>query len=427
MHDPSNHSAQQRLPNQGPNGAETLLTALLDNVPDAIFFKDLQSRFTCISRAMVERSNFKTREEILGKTDFDLFDEKHAREAFEDEQAIIRNGKPFFNKIEKEIWPDGSISWVSTSKMPLYDEDGVIIGTFGISSDITRRMSAELKLKDTQKELLEASRLAGIAEISSGILHNIGNGLNSVNTTSNVLSERLANSRLGNLSKVVDMIRSHKGNIGQFITDDPKGSKIPEYLIQLAEILQSEQEALKEEVQQLQKYVEHLKAIVAMQQNYSRTSSLIDRVAPEDLMEEALKISEISLTRHGINVQRNFKQVPIIDVSRHKVLQILVNFIRNAKYAIDETGREDKLISVGLCSTEEGHVAFSVSDNGVGIDPGLLPKLFQFGFTTREQGHGFGLHACANTAKELKGRIEVDSDGKGRGARFTLVIPAEQK
>ncbi|MCC5833370.1 MAG: PAS domain-containing protein [Opitutales bacterium] len=425
MHDPSNHFAEQRLPNQSPKGAETLLAALLDNVPDAIFFKDLQSRFTCVSRAMVERTSIKSREEILGKTDFDLFDEEHARKAFEDEQAIVRTGEPFFNKIEKEIWPDGSISWVSTSKMPLYDENGAIIGTFGISSDITRRMSAELKLKDTQKELLEASRLAGIAEISSGILHNIGNGLNSVNTTGNVLSERLANSRVANLVKIAEMIRSNKDNIAQYISEDPKGSKIPEYLTQLSDILQSEQEFLKEEVQQLQKYVEHLKAIVAMQQNYSRTSSLIDRVAPEELMEEALKISEISLTRHGIDVLRDFKQVPIIDVSRHKVLQILVNFIRNAKYAIDETGREDKLILVGLQSTEDGNVAFSVRDNGVGIDPEVLPKLFQFGFTTREQGHGFGLHACANTAKELKARIKVDSEGKEKGACFTLVVPVQ--
>lgn len=286
-------------------------------------------------------------------------------------------------------------------------------------------METELKLKDTQKELLEASRLAGIAEISSGILHNIGNGLNSVNTTTNVLVERLNQSRLGNLEKIADMIQSHRNDLAQFLADDPKGSKLPDYIGQLSEMLNTERKELKEEINQLQKYVEHLKAIVAMQQNYSRTSSLIDRVAPEDLVGEALAISEISLTRHGIHVKRDFQAVPIIDISRHKVLQILVNFIRNAKYAIDGTGREDKFITMGLHTIQDGQVAFSVRDNGIGIAPENLPNLFQFGFTTREEGHGFGLHACANTAKELGGRIEVASEGPGKGACFTLIIPAQ--
>ena len=327
---------------------------------------------------------------------------------------------------EREVWPDGRVTWVSTSKMPLLAKDGSIMGTFGISRDITARKEAELKLAVTQKELLEASRLAGMAEIASGVLHNIGNALNSVNTSVSLLAEQVGKSRLGNLAKATQMMEQNQANLTEFLANDTRGKQLPGYLIQLSGVLSAEREAFQKEIDLLRRNLEHIKEIVAMQQNYASVSHITEDARPEELIEEALRISEASLSRHGISVKKIFDAVPLVNVSRHKVLQILVNLIRNAKHAMDDTGRSDKDMTITLRMSPEGRVQFIVADNGVGIPKENLEKIYTFGFTTRKNGHGFGLHSSANTAKELGGSLQTASDGPGKGATFTLELPASK-
>ncbi len=407
-----------------PEEAALYLKALHDNAPDAIYFKDCESRFTWVCKSMAEKRGIEDPSALIGTTDFDTFSKEHATQAFADEQKILRTGQPIHDIEEKETWPDGRVTWVSTSKMPLRDDYGGIIGTFGISRDITARVKAETLLASTRKELLEASRLAGMAEISSGILHNIGNGLNSVNTSVTLITEQLAQSRVVKLVKAAEMLRENESGLARFLTEDERGTMLPGYLIELSALLAEEQNALKTEVEQLRRYVEHLKSVVALQQGYNRTGSLVENAAPEELVEEAVQISALSLDRHGIDVLREFSPVPVIRVTRHKVLQILVNFIRNAKYALDESGRDhDKTITLVLGQTPEGKIAITVRDNGAGVAPENMASLFRFGFTTRKDGHGFGLHSSANTAKEIGGEVRAHSDGPGRGAAFTLELP----
>ena len=402
---------------------QQLLRALLENVPDCIYFKDLASRYIRVSRSTAQKSGLSDPKDMIGKTDFDHFAHEHAQASYDAEQNIIRTGKPIVDIEEKEIFTDGHVTWASTSKLPLYDREGRVIGTFGVSRDITARKEAEQKLSVTQKELLEASRLAGMAEISSGVLHNIGNALNSVNTSVALLVEQLMRSRLGNLGKVAEMLEQHNNDLTSFLSQDARGRQLPGYLIQLAGLLNAEREGFQRELESLRRNIEHIKAIVAMQQSYARVSSLMEDLAPADLVEEALLISEASLSRHGIGVQRDFQPVPLVCVTRHKVLQILVNLIRNAKHAMDESGRPDKEMSIALRLSPAGQVQIIVSDNGVGIPPENLTKIYTFGFTTRKTGHGFGLHSSANTAKELGGSLSGRSEGMGKGAVFTLELP----
>jgi PAS domain S-box-containing protein len=116
---------------------KSLLDALLNNVPESIYFKDLQSRFIRFSSSMLKLFKLEKPEELVGKSDFDMFDEEHSRPAYEDEQKIIRTGEALVDKIEKEVLPDGRVNYVNTTKMPLRDESSNIIGTFGISKDVT--------------------------------------------------------------------------------------------------------------------------------------------------------------------------------------------------------------------------------------------------------------------------------------------------
>ncbi|MCC5805005.1 MAG: PAS domain-containing protein [Opitutales bacterium] len=407
-----------------PEQAAVFLRALYENAPDAVYFKDRQSRLTWVCRSMAKKRGIEDASALIGTTDFDSFSKEHAEKAFEDEQNIMRTGRPIYDMEEKETWPDGRVTWVSTSKMPLRDKSGKIVGTFGISRDITARVEAETLLKSTQKELLEASRLAGIAEISSGILHNIGNGLNSVNTSVTLLAGHFAHSQVANLAKAAEMLRENRSDLARFLTEDKRGAMLPDYLTDLSSLLAEEQAALREEVESLRSSVEHLKSIVALQQGYARTNILVDEADPLELIEEAIQISALSLKRHSIDVIREFTPVPPICVTRHKVLQILVNYIRNAKYALDDTGRNaDKRITLILAPEPSGNVTITVRDNGIGVSAETMPNLFRFGFTTRKDGHGYGLHSCANTAREIGATVRAHSDGPGRGAAFTLELP----
>ena len=399
-----------------------LLGALLDNSPDPIYFKDAESRFLKGGKVHAKMFGLKSADELTGKTDFDFFTEEHARPAFEDEQEIIRTGQPLIGKVEKEVFKNGRVAWAITSKMPFRNKDNQIIGTFGISKDITVIKETEAKLEQVHKKLLEISRLAGMAEIATNVLHNVGNVLNSVNVSASLVVDSVKRSKISNLVKVVEMLRDHGHDLGAFITGDAKGKQLPAYLSQLSEHLLADQKMTIQELSSLLKNIEHIKEIVAMQQNYARISGIKETINVRELVEDGLRMNTGALDRHRVEVIREFDDVPLINVDKHRVLQILVNLIRNAKYACDELGREDKQMTVRVANGE-GRIKISVADNGVGIPPENLTRIFNHGFTTRKDGHGFGLHSGALAAKEMGGSLHVRSDGPGRGAAFTLELP----
>jgi PAS domain S-box-containing protein len=426
-----------------------LLSTLLDNFPDAIYYKDRQSRFVRFSKSTVEKSLAAARsrqresqssadpaelpahlagveqyaEYMLGKTDFDFFTEEHARPAYEDEQEIIRTGKPILGKLEEETHPDGRKTWCLTTKLPWRDKDGNIIGTFGISKDFTALKKAEVELEAAHKRLIETSRLAGMAEVATDVLHNVGNVLNSVNVSCSLAVDRVKASKAASLSKVSALLEENRGRLGEFLVNDPRGQQIPGYLAALAEHYTGEQSALLQELEQLRENIEHIKQIVAMQQSYAKVAGVTETVSAGQLVEDALHINAAALARHTVQVRREFEETPPILTDRHRVLQILVNLIRNAKYALDDSGQPDRLMTLRIGGDGDGHVRIQVSDNGVGIPPENLTRIFAHGFTTRHNGHGFGLHSSALAVRELGGSIQAQSEGLGKGATFTLLLP----
>jgi len=401
-----------------------LFQTLLDNIPDAIYFKDRQSRFVRFSRALLEKlPQVERAQDLLGKTDFDIFTEEHARPAYEDEQRIIATGEPIIGKVEKETHKDGRVTWCLTTKMPWRNARGEIIGTFGISKDITELKKAEAELEVVHRRLVDASRLAGMAEVASDVLHNVGNVLNSINVSCSMLLDRVRQNRFANLAKVPQLLREHAGRLDHFLTEDPRGKHLPGYLEAVSQALSEQQEFLLSELAQVRDHVEHIKQIVAMQQNYARMAGVEEQIEPVQLMEDALRINAAALTRHTITLIREFDPAPPILVDRHKVLQILVNLIRNAKYAVSDSGRPDKRIIARIRREGEEWLILEIEDNGVGIPAENLTRIFTHGFTTRPNGHGFGLHSSALAAKAMGGTLTVHSDGPGQGARFTLRIP----
>jgi two-component system, NtrC family, sensor kinase len=162
---------------------------------------------------------------------------------------------------------------------------------------------------------------------------------------------------------------------------------------------------------------------VAMQQSYAKVSGVFENLPAHRLVEDAIAMNIGAFERHGVVVDRQFSPVPLVRVDRHKVLQILINLLRNAKYALDESKRTDKRITISVSAANERSVHIIVADNGVGISPENLTRIFAHGFTTREEGHGFGLHSGALAARAMGGSLSVASAGTGCGATFTLELP----
>jgi len=291
-----------------------------------------------------------------------------------------------------------------------------------LEKEIGERGRMQIEIEQIHRRLLESSRQAGMAEVATNVLHNVGNVLNSVNVSALLVADGTRKSRVSYVGKVAALLENHAADLGGFLTSDPQGRQVPFFLSQLASQLTSEQQKTIEELELLRQNIEHIKEIVAMQQSYARIAGVLEIIPASELVENALTMNAAALQRHGITLVRDYGETPPLNVEKHKVLQILVNLIRNAKYACAETGRTEKIIQIQIARTGTG-VRITVLDNGVGIPPENLNRIFSHGFTTRKGGHGFGLHSGALAARELGGTLTVHSDGPGHGAAFTLILP----
>lgn len=295
-------------------------------------------------------------------------------------------------------------------------------GFYATGHDITERKLAERELAKTYQRLMEVSREAGMSEIATGVLHNVGNVLNSVNVSAALVVDQLRQSKIEDIAKICAMLDQHRTDLGEFIVSDPRGKLIPEYLGSLAGSLSLERDQTMSELQNLQKNIQHIKDIVAMQQSYAKHSGFSETVSVPELIEDSLRINSDSLTRHAVTVLRDFQSKPVAVLEKHKVMQILINLVRNAKFACTESGKAAKSITIRTTESEE-LIRIEVIDNGVGIPAENLTRIFRHGFTTRKGGHGFGLHSGALAAREMGGTLSVKSDGPGHGTTFTLELP----
>jgi PAS domain S-box-containing protein len=302
-----------------------------------------------------------------------------------------------------------------------------------IVHDITERRRAQEEVADLHRRLVEASRLAGKAEVASDVLHNVGNILNSVGVSATVLSQKARQTRCESLVKATRLLRDHEGDLTAFLTEDPRGKLLPILLEKLAETMNDEQRSILGELSSLTHDIDHIKAIVVMQQSYARVPvDVTEAIALAEVMDDALRIAGVTSwsphtdtnTDTDITVKREYAPGVRAVVDRHKVLQILVNLVGNAKQAIQAGAARRGEILARVCMEGPNEVRVEVLDDGVGIPQENMLKIFHFGFTTKPNGHGFGLHGGAVAAKEMGGTLSATSEGPGRGARFALVLPA---
>jgi predicted ATPase/signal transduction histidine kinase len=279
------------------------------------------------------------------------------------------------------------------------------------------------ELQEAQAELVATARRAGMAQIATNVLHNVGNVLNSVNVSSELVRQRLQQSKGPGLTRAVALLKDHIGDLGHFFTQDPKGRMLPGYLEQLAQALAAEREACTEELGALARSIAHIRAIVDMQQDVAGAPALREPARLADLVDDALRIDAPAFAQDGIVIDQQLGDLPPLPLDKVRLLLILVNLITNARQAMADNGARARRLTITAQLLPDARLCLAVADTGEGVAAENLTRIFAHGFTTRAGGHGFGLHSSALAATEMGGSLQVHSDGPGRGARFTLDLP----
>lgn len=308
---------------------------------------------------------------------------------------------------------------VSAELVELSDKKHIVVAL----NNITERKESEDELKRTYEKLVEAAHHAGMGEVATDILHNVGNVLNSINISANSIRDTLMNSRTKNLKKVIDMISDHAGDLNTFLVDDERGRHIPIYLTEAGKVMVDEQAQIMGKLESLTRNLEHVKQIIQSQQKYARVGGVEVLTSINEIIEDAVQINREGLVRHNVNLQLELTEFPEIHIDKQHVLQILVNLISNGKYAVSKSEEKERLLIIRSSIHGENRLRIDVIDNGVGISEENMTKIFQHGFTTKKEGHGFGLHSSALAAREMGGSLTVYSDGFGHGTTFTLELP----
>ena len=270
------------------------------------------------------------------------------------------------------------------------------------------------QLADAQRRLIETSRHAGMADIAIGVLHNVGNVLNSVNISVEALVARASNLRVGRLAEVTDVIEQG---------DAERRAKGVTYLRGVAAALGTDRDEMLRELHGLRDHVDHIKAIVSRQQTFATARCVVEPCGVQELIEDALLMSHAAILQYGVDVIRDYQEMPKVILDRHRALQILINLVSNARQSVVEASRPDKRLIVRSRRVGDARIRIEVEDNGIGIPCEHHARVFTHGFTTKKTGHGIGLHSSALAARELHGTLTFVSEGHDRGAMFALELP----
>jgi len=285
------------------------------------------------------------------------------------------------------------------------------------------------KLQRSREQVIETARVAGMSEIATGILHNVGNVLNSVNVSTNLATAKAERLAIRDLQAMTAVLSEHEGDLARFVTEDERGKQFLPFLGELASEMTSQRDELVGELRSLGNGVDHVIELVRNQQSYAGMSGVFEPTDLSEAVDAAMSICEQAYTLRGnIELVREYDpDMPRVAVDKHKLMEILVNLIQNAGQVMRDAETPNQRLVCRVGRDESGFAVIEVEDNGPGIAPENLARVFAHGFTTRREGHGFGLHVSANAATEMKGSLQAKSDGPGAGATFTLRLPLNPK
>ena len=295
----------------------------------------------------------------------------------------------------------------------------------GVAVDITDRKKDEQEILSLQNQLVISARLAGMADVAASTLHNVGNVLNSASVSATFLKERILQFKMKEVVDITSLLQEHLSQLPEYFDKDPQGKCVPEYLIALLQNIKNEHTLIDQEIDSLSIHLTHVNDIIVTQNDINRASGMNEKVFLPEVIDMALEMTDSYFAEHNIVLMKNYKKTSFVNIDKVKLLQILINLIRNAKDAVIENTIENtKVITFSIKEDSVANkIIMKIKDNGIGIPPENLTKIFTLGFTTKKHGHGFGLHMSALNAKEIGGSLNVESEGIGKGASFNLLLP----
>ena len=277
------------------------------------------------------------------------------------------------------------------------------------------------ELAAAQREMVDLAYRSGMAELASGVLHNVGNLLNGVKVTSQLLRQRFRESRVGSLQMALGLMAEHREDLGRFFESDPKGRDLAEYLVAVGRALEQERSLGLAEVDELAEGVQQVELVVAAQQRYSGVEGANEQVQLAEIVDDSLRLVRHEIEGADVTVVREDSELAPIRVDRTRLVQVLVNLIKNA---VEACSSVDGTIRVSVHAGEGGDQVIEVSDNGVGMGEEELGKVFGYRYSTKGGGRGLGLHVSALHVAAMGGRITAHSDGPQAGATLSIVLPA---
>ncbi|MEO7744301.1 MAG: PAS domain-containing protein [Usitatibacter sp.] len=408
--------------------AEARYRSIFENSNDGIFQNTPDGRLLAANPAMARMLGFASVEELVRERT-DVERQSYAQPALRREFKRQLQEKGSVNAFEYQVLrKDGTKIWVSENVRLVRDAEGKEFLYEGSVQDITERRRVEAELRQANLELVEASRRAGMAEVATGVLHNVGNVLNSVNVSATLVIDNLKVSRVSRMAAVVKLLRDHHDDLSHYLTADPAGRHIPELLEDLSGDWVAQHQFLATELDDLRANVDLIKRIIASQQGHvgagAGATESPESVALDQLLDEAVLAQQERLTRQRVRIEREFEHLAPLCVAKRKVVQILASLLRNARQACVASTEIDRCITVRI-ERLGSRAAISVRDNGTGIAQENLVRIFTPAFSGHQNFGGYGLHACALAAQEIGGELSAASDGVGRGSTFTLELPIE--
>lgn len=292
--------------------------------------------------------------------------------------------------------------------------------------DISRQVGIFIEREEAHIAINKLSREAGMAEVASSLLHSIGNVLNTVNTTAFLLRKKINTLETEKLSQVVTLLENNLSELGPFFTEHERGKHLLKYLSLLAQHSNADHEILLDEINNLSNSVATIKEIIDMQTSMNKPQPLMEQTLIPELLDSVLTIYNAKFKEKNISASTKNTVLHPVLTDKYKIEQILIKLVLNAIESLDKSSKKEKQLTLSANQSND-EIAIQIIDNGSGIEPKNLSRIFSFGFTTRSYGHGFGLHSSILAAKEIGGSLEAYSEGLEKGATFTLKFPNKNK
>ncbi|MCF6807021.1 ATP-binding protein [Thiotrichales bacterium 19S9-12] len=422
-----------RVVNQNLHYQKQYIEDIISSITSMLLILDKNFKVKLVNTALTDKLGYKG-SDLIGKPSKIIFqndtNNKKSIANFNQVKKYITSGKVLneetvcYNKNGNEI----PILFSATVSKNIHDKSVELICVMQDISDLKRlqkeKEQTEKQLQERyQRKLAAAERQAGMRDVANSVLHNIGNVLNSVTTSVSVIDKTVNQSKIDGFSKVIELLNRHESDLGVFLTDDKKGRHILDYLNTFLDLLTANHQSLGDSLAQLNKHITHIKNIVKAQNAMSKLGGIAEQIEIEDVIYEAVSMNRELIQAEGIKIIYDYQSVDKAIMDHVKVVQILVNLIKNSIEALSESNVKRKKIIIGLEKKHKNHFIISVQDNGIGISPTDLNKLFKLNFTTKKNGHGLGLHASALAAQDLGGSLSAKSEGINKGMTMVLELP----